>query len=141
MEINPEWQRAYRSELANNMSVKSNDFTKQLFLIDIIEECVWYSCDMCLEYYRQGPFKGFLPNTIDDISFNVYTQTPESNKAEQEAQQQAQKTQELKNLFKLSPSEWFRGSKNALAQNSEEVLTYNLKQNPKNKIYLKNQNQ
>ncbi len=36
-----------------------------------MEECIWYSCDICLEYYNQGAFKGFLPGTIDNISYNV----------------------------------------------------------------------
>ena len=71
MEINPIWQDAFRTELRNNLSRISNGFTKQLYLGDLMEECIWYSCDMCLEYYRQGVFKGFLPGTIDNISYNV----------------------------------------------------------------------
>ena len=71
MEINPIWQDAFRTELRNNLSRISNGFTKQLYLGDLMEECIWYSCDMCLEYYRQGAFKGFLPGTIDNISYNV----------------------------------------------------------------------
>ena len=39
-----------------------------------------------------------------------------------------QKQQEFLNLFKLSPLEWFKGSKNAPARNSEDYLTYKLKQ-------------
>ena len=41
----------------------------------------------------------------------------------------AQKLQEFKNLFMLSPSEWFKGYRNAPARNSEDFLMYNLKQN------------
>ena len=36
-----------------------------------MEECIWYSCDIRLEYYNQGAFKGFLTGTIDNISYNV----------------------------------------------------------------------
>jgi len=38
---------------------------------DLWHECIMYSCDMCLHYYKTGPFQGFLPNTIDDITYNV----------------------------------------------------------------------
>lgn len=71
MEINPTWQEAFRSELANNMKRRSNNFTIQLKMIDVTIECVWYSCDMCLHYYRTGAFKGFFPSTIDKITYNV----------------------------------------------------------------------
>ena len=71
MNINPQWLDAYRTDLRNNLSRISNGFEKQLYLGDLMEECIWYSCDMCLEYYRQGPFKGFLPGTIDEITYNV----------------------------------------------------------------------
>lgn len=71
MTINPLWQEAFRNDLRNNLSRISNGFERQLYLGDIMEECIWYSCDMCLEYYRKGAFVGFLPNTVDDISYNV----------------------------------------------------------------------
>lgn len=73
MTINPTWQEAFRNDLRNNLSRISNGFAKQLYLGDLMEECIWYSCDMCLEYYRQGAFNGFLPDTIDNISYNVCT--------------------------------------------------------------------
>ena len=65
MEINNQWQEAFRTDLRNNLSRISNGFEKQLYLGDLMEECIWYSCDICLEY------KGFLPGTIDNISYNV----------------------------------------------------------------------
>ena len=71
MEINNQWQEAFRTDLRNNLSRISNGFEKQLYLGDLMEECIWYSCDICLEYYNQGAFKGFLPSTIDNISYNV----------------------------------------------------------------------
>ena len=71
MNINPQWQEAFRTDLRNNLSRISNGFEKQLYLGDLMEECIWYSCDICLEYYNQGVFKGFLPGTIDNISYNV----------------------------------------------------------------------
>ena len=66
MEINNQWQEAFRTDLRNNLSRISNGFEKQLYLGDLMEECIWYSCDICLEYYNQGAFKGFLPGTIGD---------------------------------------------------------------------------
>jgi len=71
MEINNQWQEAFRTDLRNNLSRISNGFEKQLYLGDLMEECIWYSCDICLEYYNQGAFKGFLPGTIDNNSYNV----------------------------------------------------------------------
>ena len=71
MEINNQWQETFRTDLRNNLSRISNGFEKQLYLGDLMEECIWYSCDICLEYYNQGAFKGFLPGTIDNISYNV----------------------------------------------------------------------
>ena len=71
MKINPTWQSAFYSDLRNNLDRISDGFTKQLYMGDLMEECIWYSCDICLEYYNQGAFKGFLPGTIDNISYNV----------------------------------------------------------------------
>ena len=71
MKINPTWQSAFYSDLRKNLDRISYGFTKQLYMGDLMEECIWYSCDICLEYYRQGAFKGFLPDTIDNISYNV----------------------------------------------------------------------
>lgn len=65
------WQNAFRSDLLKNIRVISNNFEKQLYINDIVIECVMYSCDMCLEYYRRGLFKGITDDTIDDITYNV----------------------------------------------------------------------
>ena len=71
MRIRPEWQGAFKSEICENLRRKSNDFTRQLYIIDIRKECVMYACDMCLEYYRTGVYDGFLSNTIEEIAYNV----------------------------------------------------------------------
>lgn len=71
MQINPVWQNAFRGELRDNLRRKSNDFTKQLYIIDVTTECVMYSCDMCLHYYKEGAFHGISPKTIEDITYNV----------------------------------------------------------------------
>lgn len=71
MFINHQWQNAFKGELLNNLRNISNNFTKQLFLKDLWEECIMYSCDMCLHFYKTGPFKGITPSTIDNISYNV----------------------------------------------------------------------
>lgn len=71
MQINPVWQEAFRQELANNLGRVSNNFTRQLVMKDLWEECIMYSCDMCLHYYKTGPFKGLLPDTIDNVTYNV----------------------------------------------------------------------
>ncbi|MBQ8273197.1 MAG: hypothetical protein IJZ11_01500 [Bacteroidaceae bacterium] len=71
MQINPMWQNAFKPELINNLKRVSNNFTKQLLIMDVAKECIMYSCDMCLEYYRQGAFAGITPSTIDNITYNV----------------------------------------------------------------------
>lgn len=71
MQLNPIWQNAFRGELRNNLRRKSNDFTKQFYIVDVTTEYVMYSCDMCLHYYKEGPFYGIRPQTIDDITYNV----------------------------------------------------------------------
>lgn len=71
MEINPVWHDAYKQDLYNNLYRLSDGFERQLFMKDLWQECIMYSCDMCLHYYKTGPFHGLLPTTIDDITFNV----------------------------------------------------------------------
>lgn len=71
MRIRPEWQEAFKSEICENLRKKSNDFTRQLYIIDIRKECIMYACDMSLHYYRTGAFNGFMSNTIEDIAYNV----------------------------------------------------------------------
>ena len=71
MEINPDWHDAYKQDLYRNLSSLSNGFNRQLFMKDLWQECIMYSCDMCLYYYKTGAFQGFLPTTIDDITYNV----------------------------------------------------------------------
>lgn len=71
MDINPVWQNAFKPELINNLKRVSNNFTKQLLIIDVARECIMYSCDMCLEYYRKGAYMGISASTIDNITYNV----------------------------------------------------------------------
>ncbi|MBQ0046862.1 MAG: hypothetical protein KBT33_05015 [Prevotellaceae bacterium] len=71
MEINPTWQNAFRGELVQNLRRVSNDFTRQLLIIDIAKECIMYSCDMCLEYNRQGAYIGISNSVVDNITYNV----------------------------------------------------------------------
>ncbi len=70
-QINQMWQNAFSGELANNLGRISNDFTRQLYMYHITTECVWYSADMCLEYYRRGAFYGITKDTIENICYNV----------------------------------------------------------------------
>ena len=71
MQINPQWQEAFKGELIENLRRVSNDFTRQLFLKDLWEGCIMYSCDMCLHYYKAGPVNGITLSTIDNIAYNV----------------------------------------------------------------------
>ena len=65
------WQNAFKPDLAKNLRRVSDGYTKQLLMLDIAKECIMYSCDMCLEYYRQGAYAGISTTTIDNISYNV----------------------------------------------------------------------
>lgn len=71
MTLRTEWQEAFKSEICENLRRKSNDFTRQLYIIDVRKECIMYACDMCLHYYQTGAFTGFMQNTIEDIAYNV----------------------------------------------------------------------
>lgn len=71
MQINSLWQETFTAELVENLRKASNDFNRQLLIIDVAKECIMYSCDMCLEYYRQGAFYGITTETIDNITYNV----------------------------------------------------------------------
>lgn len=65
------WQNAFKPELIDNLRRVSNDFSKQLYIIDIAKECIMYSCDMCLEYSRRGSYTGISRETINNITYNV----------------------------------------------------------------------
>ena len=65
MQINPVWQEAFKQELVNNLSRVSDHFTRQLVMKYLWEECIMYSCDMCLHYYKTGAYYGITPSTID----------------------------------------------------------------------------
>jgi len=71
MQINSTWQNAFRGELISNLRGKSNNFTRQLYIVDITTECVMYSCDMCLHFYKEGAFYGITAQMIDKITYNV----------------------------------------------------------------------
>ena len=71
MEINETWQNAFQSELRNNLYKLSNGCQRQLYIKDITQECLWYSIDMCLHFYRTGEFYGIRTDTIDKITYNV----------------------------------------------------------------------
>ncbi len=71
MNVNPLWQDAFKTDLVANLGRKSNNFTKQLYIIDIRIECIMYSCEMCLHYYNTGAFTGYMPGTIENVTYNV----------------------------------------------------------------------
>lgn len=71
MDINEQWQKGFVHDLTRNLRVISTQLSRELNLDDIIKEGIMYSCDMCLEFYRRGPFKGITPYIIDNITYNV----------------------------------------------------------------------
>ena len=68
--MKPQFRQYFETDIVNNLRVRSNDFVTQLYLIDIINECVMYSCDMCLEFDKKSD--GLLTQDwIEHITYEV----------------------------------------------------------------------
>lgn len=67
----PQFRQFFKTDLMNNLRSYSNGLSEQLTLVTIMEECVMYSCDMCLEFQTQSD--GLLtPDWIEHITNEVY---------------------------------------------------------------------
>lgn len=52
--MKPQFRQFFETDIINNLRTRSNNFTTQLYLIDILNECVMYACDMCLEFQKKS---------------------------------------------------------------------------------------
>lgn len=52
--MKPQFRQFFETDIINNLKAHSNGFTSQLYLIDIMNECVMYACDMCLEFNKKS---------------------------------------------------------------------------------------
>lgn len=50
----PRFRDAFVTDLRGNLLRYSNGGTTRLSHHHLMSECVWYSCDMCLEFQRQS---------------------------------------------------------------------------------------
>ncbi|NLA43459.1 hypothetical protein GX865_04935 [Candidatus Saccharibacteria bacterium] len=46
----PQYKDLFKQDLVKNFDNRSNGFTKQLFIRDIEQDAIMYSCDICLEF-------------------------------------------------------------------------------------------
>ena len=67
----PQFRQFFKTDLTNNLRTYSKGSSEPLTLATIMEECVMYSCDMCLEFQTQSD--GLLtPDWIAHITNEVY---------------------------------------------------------------------
>lgn len=52
--MKPQFRQFFEVDIINNLKARSNGFTSQLYMIDIMNECVMYACDMCLEFNKKS---------------------------------------------------------------------------------------
>lgn len=52
--MKPQFRQYFETDIINNLKARSNGFTSQLYMIDIMNECVMYACDMCLEFNKKS---------------------------------------------------------------------------------------
>lgn len=50
----PRFRDSFVSDIRRNLLRISNGGTTQLYRHHLMTECVWYSCDMCLEFQRKS---------------------------------------------------------------------------------------
>lgn len=46
----PKHKELFKQDLISNIQNRSNNYTKSLFINDIVKEAIMYSCDICLEF-------------------------------------------------------------------------------------------
>ena len=47
----PHLKESFKSDIRQNIERKTVDFTRNIFINDLIDEAVYYAADMCLEFY------------------------------------------------------------------------------------------
>ena len=62
----PGYKNYFKQDIIQKIKKKTVDYTRNIFLPDLIDEAVYYSADMCLEFYNKSG--NILPqNWIDHI--------------------------------------------------------------------------
>lgn len=52
--MKPQFRQFFETDIISNLRTRSNNFTTQLYFFDIMNECVMYACDMCLEFQKKS---------------------------------------------------------------------------------------
>lgn len=52
--MKPQFRQFFETDIISNLRTRSNNFTTQLYFIDIMNECVMYTCDICLEFLKKS---------------------------------------------------------------------------------------
>lgn len=68
--LNPRFRDHFREDLIQNLMIRSNQGTIQLYKHHVLTEGVMYSCDMCIEFHNKSD--GLLTSAwIEHISREV----------------------------------------------------------------------
>lgn len=59
----PDLRERFKSDLAKNFQRMTHNYTKNIFINDVQQEVVMYSCEMCVEFKNEF---GALPNEITE---------------------------------------------------------------------------
>ena len=55
----PNYKDTFWHDIVNNITIRTDNYTKPMFMPQLIDECVMYACDICLEFKKKA---GTLPN-------------------------------------------------------------------------------
>lgn len=55
----PDYKEYFWKDIVNNITIRTDNYTKPMFMPQLIDECVMYACDICLEFKKKA---GILPN-------------------------------------------------------------------------------
>ncbi|MFR3186756.1 MAG: hypothetical protein ACLTOV_01105 [Phocaeicola sp.] len=55
----PNYKEYFWKDIVNNLTIHTNNYTKPMFMPQLMDECVMYACDICLEFKKKA---GFLSN-------------------------------------------------------------------------------
>lgn len=52
----PAYKEFFKQDIVNNIKKKTIDYTQTIILSDLVDEAVYYSADMCLEFYNKSGY-------------------------------------------------------------------------------------
>ena len=55
----PDYKEYFWKDIVDNLTIRTNNYTRPMFMPQLMNECVMYACDICLEFKKKA---GFLSN-------------------------------------------------------------------------------